>query len=42
MSVLFDCIGEKGIHLPVAGYIYFTEREGEREGGGVSEIEREI
>ena len=39
MSVLFGCIGEKGIHLPVVGYIYiyFRERERERE-----EREREI
>ena len=27
VSVLFGFIGEKGIHLPVVGYIYISERE---------------
>ena len=31
VSVLFGCIGEQGIHLPVVGYIYISERERERE-----------
>ena len=31
VSVLFGFIGEKGIHLPVVGYIYFRERERERD-----------
>ena len=31
MSVLCDCICEKGSHLPVVGYIYISERERERE-----------
>ena len=31
VSVLFGFICEKGIHLPVVGYIYISERERERE-----------
>ncbi len=31
VSVLCDCICEKGSHLPVVGYIYISERERERE-----------
>ena len=41
MSVLCGCIGEKGIHLPVVGYIYISERERERERARERERERE-
>ena len=41
MSVLCGCIGEKGIHLPVVGYIYFRERERKRERERARERERE-
>ena len=40
VSVLCGCIGEKGIHLPVVGYIYFRERERERERESERERER--
>ena len=41
MSVLCGCMCEKGIHLPVVGYIYFRERKRESERERERERERE-